>query len=173
MSKGITPEQVYGACMRTIQQTLEGAGAVRGVPCELEHIEEQDDAFLMTFKWEERDGSIHRQDMLIPKPHDLTATYDYDELFIGSWVNGEPIYRKTIEITDPNRIQKGSLIDLGTLPPGFGMLIHSEGIIKTYEGSYSNNDILIYATKTNLMAKQNFTGYPEKLYVTIEYTKSE
>lgn len=169
----MTPEQSYAACLRVIRETLEGAGAVRGVPCELEHLEDQGDAFILTFKWEERDGSVHRQDMLIPKPQDLTATYDYDELLIGSWVNGEPLYRKVIEITDPNTIQKGNTFTVCELPRDYLMLVKSYGIIRTYEGSYSNNDILIYATKNDIKARQNFTGYPERMYIVLEYTKRE
>lgn len=167
----MTPEQCYGACVKLIQQTLEGAGAVRGVPCELENIEEQDDAFLITYKWEEKDGSVHRQEMLIPKPHDLMDNYDYDEVLVGSWVNGEPIYKRTIEIAEPNLIQKGVLFKVCDLPVDFLMLIKGSGIIRTYEGSYSNNDILIYSNKDGIYAKQNFTGYPERIYITIEYTK--
>lgn len=169
----MTPEQVYGACMRTIQQTLEGAGAVRGVPCEIEHIEDQEDAFLMTFKWEERDGSVHRQDMLIPKPIDTSSIYDYDEQIIGSWVNGEPIYRKVIEVMDTTLFQKDKLFKVCDVPADYAMLVKGYGIIQTYERSFSNNDILVYATPTQIMAKQTFTGYPEKIYVVIEYTKRE
>lgn len=168
----MTPEQVYGACMRTIQQTLEGAGAVRGVPCEIEHIEDQEDAFLMTFKWEEKDGSTHRQDMIIPKPIDTSSIYDYDEQIVGSWVNGEPIYRKVIEVTDPNTIQKGNTFKVCDLPANYKMLIKGYGIIRTYEGSYSNNDILVFATNTQITARQNFTGYPERMYITLEYIKN-
>lgn len=167
----MTPEQSYAACLKVIQQTLEGAGAVRGVPCEIEHITEQDTTITISFKWEEKDGSVHRQDMLIHKPQDLVDTYDYDEIMIGGWVNGEPIYRKVIEITDPNTIQKGVLFKVCDKPSGMSMLIKGYGIIKTYEGSYSNSDILVFADSTTIKAKQNFTGYPEKMWIILEYTK--
>lgn len=169
----MTPEQCYAACLRVIRETLEGAGAVRGVPCEIEAIEDQGDAFLFTFKWEERDGSIHRQDMLWPKPIDATSVYDYDEQLVGSWVDGSPIYRKVIEITNTSLIQKGNAFKVCDKPTNMNMLIKGYGIIRTYEGSYSNNDILVYATNADIMAKQTFTGYPQKMYIIIEYTKQE
>lgn len=167
----MTVEQCYAICKRDIQQTLEGAGAIRGVPCEIFSITEDVDAFLFTFKWEEKDGSVHYQEVLFPKPVDTSSIYDYDEQIVGSWVNGEPIYRKVIEISNPNLIQKGSVVKVCDNPNGLTMLVKGYGIIKTYENSHSNNDILVYATRDAIFAKQNFTGYPERLYVIIEYTK--
>lgn len=169
----MTPEQSFAASLRVIRETLEGAGAVRGVPCELEHIDNQEDAFILTFKWEERDGSVHRQDMIFPKPVDTSSIYDYDEQIVGSWVNGEPIYRKVIEITDPNTIQKGNTFTVCPVPQNYLMLIKGYGIIRTYEGSYSNSDILVFATSTDVKARQNFTGYPERMYIILEYIKKE
>ena len=43
------------------------------------------------------------------------------------------------------------------------MLLKGYGIVRTYEGSYSTND--------SIFAKQSFTGYPERMYIFIEYVK--
>lgn len=92
-----------------------------------------------------------------------------EPIYVGDWIDGTKRYSQVIEITDTTLIQKGNAFKVCDLPEGFKMLIHSTGIIKTYEGSYSNDDILIYSTRDSIMAKQNFTGYPEKMYIIIEY----
>lgn len=165
----MTAEQMYGACLKVIRETLAGAGAVRGVPCELESIDDQSDAFLLTFKWEESDGTVHRQELLFPKPQDATAIYDYDELQIGSWVNGEPLYRKTILVD--HDLAKDNTIKVCDRPTGMTALINATGLVQTEQGSYSNNEILIYANTQAIFCKQNFTSYPAAIYVTIEYIK--
>lgn len=99
--------------------------------------------------------------------------YRKEEQIVGHWIDGKPIYRELIEVTDTELIQKGILSKISELPANFGMLIKGTGIIKTYENSYSNNDILIYAARDGIYAKQNFTGYPHILYVIIEYIKGE
>lgn len=96
-----------------------------------------------------------------------------EPIYVGDWIDGSRRYTKVVEITDTTLIQKGNAFKVCDLPEGFKMLIHSTGIIKTYEGSYSNDDILIYSTREGIMAKQNFTGYPEKMYIIIEYNVEE
>lgn len=161
-------EELYGVLLKTIQETLAGIGVIRGTPCMLSNVEETDIDILLTFEWEETDGTRHEQDVLVPK---ISSTYKSGEHKIGKWIDGNDLYRQVIEITDPNSIQKGVLLKVMDLPEDFIMLTNSIGIIKTYEGSYSNNDILIYSTTNAIMAKQNFTGYPQKLTIIIEYTK--
>lgn len=99
------------------------------------------------------------------------CTYSTTEKVIGVWIDDKLIYRKVIEIDDPSKIQKGVVVEVCDKPTNMTMLIRGYGIIKTYENSYSNNDILVYSTNDKIYAKQNFTGYPQKLYVVIEYIK--
>lgn len=165
----MTPEQAYGGALKVIKETLSGIGAIRGTPCMLENVEETDRDILLTFMWEDTDGSRHEQDVLIPKPFD---EYAFIETLVGRYADNRLIYRKVIDIDEPNLIQKGVLLKVCDLPEGFNQLVKGYGIIKTYEGSYSNNDILVYSTKDSIMAKQNFTGYPQKLTIIIEYTKN-
>lgn len=105
----------------------------------------------------------------------LRKEFDYrqEEQIVGHWIDGRPIYREVIDITDTTLIQKGTLSKVSDLPEDFSMLIKGTGIIKTYENSYSNNDILIYAASDGIYAKQTFTGYPQRLYIIIEYLKGE
>lgn len=163
----MTTEELIGYVKGYVRKTLEGEGAIRGVPCEIDSIEEQPESIIVTFRWQDKDGAIHHQDMNVPK---LVEMYSKEELFIGTWMD-EYRYRKVIEISDPNTIQKGVTFKVCDLPEGYKMLTKGYGIVKTYEGSYSNNDILVYATSTAIMARQNFTGYPQKMYIIIEYVK--
>lgn len=97
--------------------------------------------------------------------------YSTEEKIVDTWIDGKQIYQKVIEITDTTKIQKDVLNKIADKPNGMTMLIKGYGIVKTYEGSYSNNDILVYSTNSGIFIKQNFTGYPERLYVIIEYIK--
>lgn len=97
--------------------------------------------------------------------------YSTEEQIIGVWINNKPIYRKVIEITDTSKIQKDVQNKVCDNPTDMTMLIKGYGIIRTYENAYSNNDILVYSNKNGIFAKQSFTGYPERLYVIIEYIK--
>lgn len=167
----MTGEQALALAKAYVRRTLEGEGAVRGVPCEIDSMEESTTEIIVTFRWQDKDGSVHHQEMNVPKSKE--SIYSSDEVIVGTWLNGENIYRKVIEITEPNLIQKGATFKVCDNPDGFKMFIKGTGIIKTYEGSYSNNDILVYSTNDSIMAKQNFTGYPEKIYIIVEYIRTE
>lgn len=97
-----------------------------------------------------------------------TTHYNTEPTPVGFWINGDSIVKQTFKITEG--LAKDNLIKVADLPSGFKMLIKSEGIIKTTEGSYSNNDILIYSSTSGIYCKQNFTSYPTELYITVEYT---
>lgn len=171
----MTVEQCYGTLRKVIDETLEGIGAIRGVPCEIEDIEEQEDAYVVTFKWEDKDATVHRQYMNVPIPQDATEIFDYDEILVGGWVDGNPLYRKVIDITQG--LAKDNPIKVCDKPTGMIDLIRAWGIIETTQGSRSNNEILIYQNTDDeghaIYAKQNFTSYPAKLTVVLEYTKHE
>lgn len=167
----MTGEEALALAKSYVRRTLEGEGAVRGVPCEIDNIEEQTDDIIVTFRWQDKDGTIHHQEMNVPKPKD--SIYSTSELVIGQWVDGKPIYRKVIELTDPTLFPKGTAFKASDLPANFKMLVKGYGIIKTYENSYSNNDILVYSTSTSIMVKQNFTGYAHKMWIIIEYIKED
>lgn len=91
---------------------------------------------------------------------------------IGTWIDNKPIYRKVYELTDPTVFSKGATFTVSDLPTNFTMMVNGYGIVKTYENAYSNGDILVYSTNTSIMARQNFTGYAEKMWVIVEYVKN-
>lgn len=100
--------------------------------------------------------------------------YSLEETKIGTWIDNKPIYRKVVEITQG--LAKDNTIKVCDKPNGMLELIHSFGIVKTTEGAYSNSDILVYSGNASnnyaIYTKQNFTSYPEKMYIIIEYTKN-
>lgn len=167
----MTGEEALALAKAYVRRTLEGEGAVRGVPCEIDSIDEQTDDIIVTFRWQDKDGTIHHQEMNVPKSKD--SVYSINELVIGQWVDGNPIYRKVIELTDTTLFQKGTTFKASDLPTNFKMLIKGYGIIKTYEGSYSNSDILVFSDTVGIKARQNFTGYPHKMWIIIEYIKED
>lgn len=169
----MTAEQILAITKNYVKRTLEGEGAVKGVPCEIETITDNEESIDVIFRWEDKDGNVHHQDMSIHKPIDTSSIYDFDEQIVGSWVNGEPIYRRVIQLDDPSLFQKGVAFKVTNFEANTMRLVKGYGLIKTYEGSYSNSDILVYSNNTAIMAKQNFTGYPHKMWIIIEYIKEE
>lgn len=98
-------------------------------------------------------------------------TYYEGETHIGTWFDGNPIYRQVVTVTE--NLAKDNTIKVCDKPQGMLELTNCRAIIKTTQNSYSANDILVYSSDDGIFVRQNFTSYPEKIYVIFEYTKGE
>lgn len=105
--------------------------------------------------------------------------YSYDEQVIGKWVNGKPLYRKTINIGAlPNKATKTinhNIADISTIVRLYGYATNYTNYIPL---PYSHSDtiglsVVLYATKTQVGVQ---TGADRSAYaqaeITIEYVKS-
>lgn len=107
------------------------------------------------------------------------SSYSYDEQVIGTWVNGKPLYRKTINIGAlPNKATKTinhNAENISTIVRLYGYATNNTNYIPL---PYPHSDtiglsVVLYATKTQIGVQ---TGTDRSAYaqaeVTIEYVKS-
>lgn len=104
--------------------------------------------------------------------------YSYLEHVIGYWVDGSPVYEKTIHI--PQYTQASTTVQV----PGLASLVHAEGIALRNGGSmqlavpyYVTSDyyLFIYSQQTDSITFETGTGFRQyytELYLTIRYTKT-
>ena len=112
-----------------------------------------------------------------------TGNYSYDEIEIGTWVNGKPIYRKVYNI-DVSAITTGSLnvIESNSV---VDMLVNSQSIIEYQFNGYTytyyvNGVIADTNTRLNSYKRDSdivfFIGSGfsniQKLLFVVEYTKT-
>ena len=115
-----------------------------------------------------------------------SSTHDYSttEQVVGTWIDGKPVYEKTITttLTSSGATDYSSGIsNIGVVCQVNGSAVNSQGNIKTLP--YSNTSV----TALNLLAITNITSngvitfkvggdyddlLPIAIYVTIQYTKS-
>lgn len=105
--------------------------------------------------------------------------YSTNEQVIGTWIDGKPLYEKTISFGSlPNNTQKNVAHGISDVD----LIVKCEGIAydssyKSISVPYSNVDSLGYQlqlevnrTNVSIKAKINFTGYIG--YITLQYTKT-
>lgn len=105
--------------------------------------------------------------------------YSTNEQVIGTWVDGKPLYEKTISFGSlPNNTQKNVAHGISDVD----IIVKCEGIAydssyKSISVPYSNVDSVTYQlqlevnrTNVSIKAKINFTGYIG--YITLQYTKT-
>lgn len=59
----IKPTDVYGSLSKTIEDTLKGAGAIKGAPCTIKSIEPITGGNRVTFSWKDTSNVEHTQTM--------------------------------------------------------------------------------------------------------------
>ena len=122
----------------------------------------------------------------------IDAKYNYstDEKVIGTWINGKPLYQKTVECGKlPNKTTKTiahnvSNIDLIVSVSGFsnkdpsgtytGTTAFMLPLIYT-DGAASANNISVYVNRTNILIRGDTADWSANWvssYVTIQYTKT-
>lgn len=106
------------------------------------------------------------------------GTYSTEEQRIGTWIDGEPIYRLVVEYTLGNAIN--TYKDVVTIP-NIKKMINAYGWFTNvnvqfrFPTAYDNEDIMIYLDMSNrrIREKHNYSyanGKPA--YITLEYTKT-
>ena len=118
------------------------------------------------------------------------VNYSLEEQVIGSWIDGKPLYQKTIITTAPETttdgIQVQKTIDLSSLDIDF--LTKSEGTVVSDTTIHSYPPAVSYVNSTNstavltqwyvksskmLTISNNYKSYNNRdIYVTIQYTKT-
>ena len=109
-----------------------------------------------------------------------TLVYSFDEIELDElWVNGKPRYQKTFLIT--NILNDTSWHSFSHGIANIDEILDISGVISNTDGytypcmSYrvsTNKGITIQVGKTDIQYVQNWLEQPDKMYITIKYTKT-
>lgn len=108
-----------------------------------------------------------------------SACYDTNEREVGCWVNGKPIYQRTVEISNVSYDSNWHNVAHGI--SDIESIVQIKGIIKTTSNYFYNCDVarpstnlgvIIEVTSTNISYMNTYVDNPDKLYVTLLYTKT-
>lgn len=108
-----------------------------------------------------------------------SACYDTNEREVGCWIDGKPIYQRTVEIS--NVSYDGNWHDVAHGISNVESIVQIKGIIKTTSNYFYNCDVarpntnlgvIIEVTSTNISYLNSYVDNPDKLYVTLLYTKT-
>lgn len=110
------------------------------------------------------------------EPNNRGDEYSTEELKIGTWVNGKPIYRK-LYIFEDFRMPGMSTVAAIDIPiDEVDTLIDTESTFQYTSGKIPLNNYLgsIFIESSSMMFKQNYTSKNETgtLYVSLKYTKT-
>jgi len=103
--------------------------------------------------------------------------YSTDEKMIGRWIDGKPLYQKTINTgVLPNKSTKSiahGISDIDNVVNGFGFFIHNNGNLFYFFNHPYTSYMNIYIDKTNInvVTGTDATAYTNS-YVTLQYTKT-
>lgn len=113
-----------------------------------------------------------------PRKASFTAWSKTEEKLIGYWLDGKPIYRKVIQITNAQT----SNADYGIVSNVMGVLVNLYGYMKGNSGalvpipqtdSASTYSVLFVQPNGTLRGRFSYTGVaPTEVYVIVEYTKT-
>ena len=101
-----------------------------------------------------------------------TEKYSTDEIKIGTWINGKPLYRKVVVIDNPSNKTTFSIDNIDEPINASWKQAHPTGVYF----SYGHDGTSLSAISFNLTSK-NFTiniggGFEGKMVVIVEYTKT-
>lgn len=111
------------------------------------------------------------QEQIDTKSSKLENNYSQIPITCGRWIDGKEIKRRVYLVT--SGLAKGNQIKVADKPNNMDLLIKGWGIVEGTDATkkaMTNSDILVYVNDDGVYATNNFTGYPSKLYVIIEYT---
>ena len=109
---------------------------------------------------------------------DLSGTYSANELTTGEWVDGSPIYKKTVDIGSlPNNANKDvahNISNLGTVVKIEGTVTNGQGdhLLLPYAHPSENASIGLYVIGNNIRIRTGNDRTAFSGYATIYYTKS-
>lgn len=121
-----------------------------------------------------------KSETLMLKGIDLSNTYSTTEQVVGYWIDGKPIYRKTIEhsISDTSAITTNistGITDMETLVKSDGMALYNNTIWLplTFYNAGGFNSYHIAQSGQVIVYQRGSNNYPaSKVYITLEYTKT-
>lgn len=104
----------YALCKNFVKKSLIGIGALKGSPCTIKSIVEDDDSIVVTFEWESTEGTKETSTMVVPRGKDGKSAFEVaqEQGFSGDedeWLESLIGYSPTITVesdTDEEYILK-------------------------------------------------------------------
>ena len=98
--------------------------------------------------------------------------YSTDEIVIGEWINGKPLYRKVVVIDNPSEGMTFSIANIDEPINVIWKQAHPTGVYFSYgcDGS-SISTICFNITSKNFVITMT-GGFTGKIVATVEYTKT-
>lgn len=127
--------------------------------------------------WNVQDVEAALNDLNL-RENQLSTHYSYDEQVVGRWVDGKPLYQKTIYLGNPpndsTKTYQHNIADIDKVVNHYGFMI------STNDGSFSNLPIwnttgdgirvVVTTTEIRLHAHTSWSAYVA--YITLQYTKT-
>ena len=108
-----------------------------------------------------------------------THHYSTSEQVVGTWINNKPLYEKTVELTsleyDTNwHDRTHGIADIATIVDVKAVCTTSDGYFYPVPTPRANTTLgfTLEFTATKVSYLNNWVSQPDKLYVTIQYTKT-
>ena len=104
--------EIIGMLKTYVKETIEGAGALEGAPCQIQGIVDNEDGTqTMTFLWEDNDGNSHTNDLILPSAIYAFTSLANGQMMVynstaGKWVNvNQPTIDSALNASSENAVQ--------------------------------------------------------------------
>ena len=98
--------------------------------------------------------------------------YSTDEIKIGEWINGKPIYRKVVVIDNPSDGMTFSIANIDEPINASWTQAHPTGVFFSYNYDGSSMSIISFNSTSKNFIIQMRGGFEGKIVIIVEYTKT-
>lgn len=112
-------------------------------------------------------------------PQDGYVEYSTSEKIIGTWIDGKPLYQKTIQAkagavtTDGTMVNKTTAHNIANIESRIGCYINGSAMLHLFGNANAIRYCDAYFDTTNVTIRTNSTTFSNAtVYVTIQYTKT-
>ena len=109
----------------------------------------------------------------LPSVMSRRMKYSTDEQIVGEWIDGKPLYQKTIDttITSGWNTINHSIVNIDTIFLCESFIQNSSGTARKIGGASSGTELFGAVNKTSIVIYNTDTDYTRAI-VTIQYTKT-
>ena len=101
-----------------------------------------------------------------------TDKYSTDEIKIGEWINGKPLYRKVVVIDNPSNGMTFSIANIDEPINVIWKQAHPTGVFFSYNYDGSSMCIINFDSTSKNFVVQMAGGFNGKMVAILEYTKT-
>ena len=101
-----------------------------------------------------------------------TDKYSTDEIKIGEWINGKPLYRKVVIIDNPSNGMTFSIDNIDELINVNWKQARSSGLYFSYGHDGTSYSVIYFDSTSKNFVVQMGGGFGGKIVAIVEYTKT-